>query len=111
MEARATGDIFLFGDFCLDRGGLLRRDERDIYVPVAIGSRALDLLGVLVERSGSLISKGEMFAAVWPGIVVEDSNLTVQISALRRVLDQGRAERSGAASRRSPDVVTALSQR
>jgi TolB-like protein/Tfp pilus assembly protein PilF len=94
MEVRATGDIFLFGDFCLDRGGLLRRDERDIYVPVAIGSRALDLLGVLVERPGSLISKGEMIAAVWPGIVVEDSNLTVQISALRRVLDQGRAERS-----------------
>jgi len=89
MDEFAIGDIFLFGDFRLDRSGLFRRDEGDIQVPVAIGSRALDLLGVLVERPGSLVAKREILAAVWPGTVVEDSNLTVQISALRRVLDQG----------------------
>src|ERR1700737_18988 len=94
MEARATDDIFQFDDFRLDRRGLCRRDAGGVFVPVAIGSRALDLLGVLVERPGSLVTKREIVAAVWPGMVVEDSNLTVQISALRRVLDQRRTEGS-----------------
>ena len=52
MEARATDDIFQFDDFRLDRRGLCRRDAGGVFVPVAIGSRALDLLGVLVERPG-----------------------------------------------------------
>jgi TolB-like protein/DNA-binding winged helix-turn-helix (wHTH) protein len=94
MEARATGDIFLFGGFRLDRRGLCRRDERGVFVPVVIGSRAVDLLGVLIEGDGDLVLKDKIMAAVWPGTVVEDNNLTVQISALRRILDQGRAEGS-----------------
>jgi TolB-like protein/DNA-binding winged helix-turn-helix (wHTH) protein len=96
MEALATGDIFLFEGFRLDRrgGALSRRDGCGDLVPVAIGSRALDILGVVVERPGDLVSKDELIAAVWPGTVVEDSNLIVQISALRRVLDQGRSEGS-----------------
>src|SRR5437762_11159319 len=97
MGARlATGDIFLFDGFRLDRrgGGLLRGDERGVFAPLAIGSRALDVLGVLVERPGDLVSRDEIMSAVWPETVVEDSNLPVQIRALRRVLDQGRAEGS-----------------
>lgn len=62
--------------------------------PAAIGSRALDILGVLIERAGEVVTKDEIIAAVWPGTVVEDSNLTVQISALRRVLDRERSEGS-----------------
>jgi TolB-like protein/Flp pilus assembly protein TadD len=62
--------------------------------PVAIGSRALDILGMLIEQAGEVVSKDEIIAAVWPATVVEDSNLTVQISALRRVLDRGRANGS-----------------
>ena len=54
----------------------------------------LDVLGVLVARAGEVVSKDEIIAAVWPGTVVEDSNLTVQISALRRVIDQGRSDGS-----------------
>jgi len=49
------------------------------------GSRALDLLSALVGRPGSLVSKREIMAAVWPGMAVEGSNLTVQIAALRWV--------------------------
>jgi hypothetical protein len=45
-------DIFLFEGFRLDRRGLFRRDERGVFVPMAIGSRALDVLGVLVGRAG-----------------------------------------------------------
>src|SRR6266851_2309091 len=94
MEARATGDIFLFEGFRLDRRGLCRRDERGVFVPVVIGSRALDVLGVLIEGDGDLVSKDEIMAAVWPETVVEDNNLTVQISALRRILDYGQPEAS-----------------
>src|SRR5215469_12653952 len=96
MHGLAPSDIFLFEDFRLDRrgGGLFRCDGTGKFEPVAIGSRGLDILGVLIERAGEVVSKGEVIAAVWPGTVVEDSNLTVQLSALRRVLDQGRSNGS-----------------
>jgi adenylate cyclase len=96
MDALASADILLFEEFRLDRrgGGLFRRDESGAYVPVAIGSRGLDILGVLIERAGEIVSKEEIIAAVWPGTVVEDSNLTVQISGLHRALDLGRAHGS-----------------
>src|SRR5271170_1844758 len=94
MCALARGSTFLVEGFYLDRHGLFRRDERGILQPVAIGGRALDLLGLLVERHGEILSKSEVMAAVWPNRVVEDGNLTLQISTLRRILDRGRAEGS-----------------
>jgi class 3 adenylate cyclase len=95
MDALVSSDIFLFEAFRLDRraGGLFRRAQ-GADAPVEIGSRALDILQVLMTRAGEIVSKDEIAAAVWPGRVVEDSNLTVQISALRRVLDQGRSQGS-----------------
>jgi TolB-like protein/Tfp pilus assembly protein PilF len=92
----ATANIFEFEEFRLDRRGegLSRRGENGVFVPVSIGPRALDVLAVLVERPGHLVSKEEIMAAVWGRAVVETANLTVQISALRRVLDQGRTEGS-----------------
>jgi len=96
MEALAPSEVFLFDDFRLDRrgGGLFWRDHSGAFAPVAVGSRGLDILGVLVAKAGELVSKEELIAAVWPGTVVEDSNLTVQISALRRVLDRDRTNGS-----------------
>ncbi len=96
MNARAARDIFLFEGFRFDpRGrGLFRRDEHGDFVPMAMGSRALDVLGVLVERPGDLVSRDAIMSAVWPATVVEDNNLNMQIAALRRVIDDGRAERS-----------------
>ena len=94
MEVLAADEIFLFDGFRLDRSGLFRRDERGVFAPVAIGSRALEVLRVLVEADGDLVSKDEIMAAVWPGTVVEDNNLTVQLSTLRRILDRGRADSS-----------------
>jgi TolB-like protein/Flp pilus assembly protein TadD len=95
MPGLAPSDIFVFEDFRLDRrGGLFRRDDNGAFVPVAIGSRALDILRVLIEQVGDVVSKEEIITAVWPETVVEDSNLTVQISALRRVLDRGRGSGS-----------------
>jgi TolB-like protein len=96
MGVLATADIFEFEEFRLDRfgDGLSRRDESGVFVPLSIGSRALDVLRVLVERPGELVTKEEIMAAVWRRSVVESANLTVQIAALRRVLDQGRTEGS-----------------
>src|SRR6516225_11921700 len=91
----ATADVFLFEELRLYRlgDGLSRRDERGVFVPMSIGLRALDVLVVLVERSGNLVTKEEIMAAVWGRTVVENANLTVQIEAVRRVLDHGRSEK------------------
>ena len=93
MDAPVPADVCLFEAFRLDRraGVLFRRDEGGALVPVAIGSRALAVLNILVARGGDLVSKEEIMDAVWPGTAVAENNLTVQISALRRVLDHGRA--------------------
>src|SRR5580704_11091281 len=96
MDALSSTDISQFEGFRLDRraGVLFRQDERGVFAPMAIGSRALDILGVLIERPGDLVSRAEIMEAVWPGTAVEDSNLNVQVAALRRILDGGRAEGS-----------------
>src|SRR5689334_17806936 len=96
METLASSEVFLFEGFRFDRrgGGLFRRDDSGALTAVTISSRGLGILGVLIERAGEVVSKDEIIAAVWPGTVVEESNLTVQISALRRVLDQRRSQGS-----------------
>ena len=74
---------FALGPFRLDTdSGLLLRGTE----PVALGVRAIALLRALVERPGALVSKDALIEAAWPGLAVEDSNLTVQIAALRRAL-------------------------
>src|SRR4029077_415185 len=73
---------------------LFRRDEAGAFVPMAVGSRAPDVLEVLSERAGNLVLRDELMAAVWPGTTVEDTNLNMQIAALRRILDEGRADGS-----------------
>jgi len=96
MDALGRGWTFQFEGFRLDRnaGALFRRDDAGSFVPVAVGSRALDVLGVLVGRAGDLVSRDEFMAAVWPATAVEDINLNMQIAALRRVLDAGRVNGS-----------------
>src|SRR5215472_15187743 len=95
MEQHAGAETVLFGDFRLDRHrGLLARQNGDgDLVPVPIGSRALDILGLLIDRHGDLVSRDEILNTIWPG-VVEGANVTVQISALRRALDDGRPDGS-----------------
>ena len=58
--------------------------------PVRLGSRALDILIALVERRGELVSKGDLMARIWPHTFVEESNLRVQVAALRRALGDTR---------------------
>jgi len=90
MDAREADVTFEFGNFRLERrGGELCRTDTDRPAPVPIGRRALDVLCVLLARPGQLVAKHEIMDAAWPGLTVEENNLTVQISALRRLLDQG----------------------
>ena len=91
MNQHDSIDIFLFEGFRLHRSDreLFRLDADGDATAVSIGARALDLLGLLVERQGKLVTKGEIIDVVWHGSAVEEANLTVQISALRRILDRG----------------------
>jgi DNA-binding winged helix-turn-helix (wHTH) protein len=59
--------------------------------PVALGSRAFDVLLALVEAHGNLVTKDALMRRVWPGTVTEDNSLQVQISALRKALGQDAA--------------------
>src|SRR5690242_9170431 len=61
--------------------------------PVRLGSRALDILAALVERAGEVVGKEELIARAWPQTFVEESNLKIQVSALRRALGDGQAGR------------------
>jgi TolB-like protein len=94
VQALTSADILLFEGFRLDRRGLFRRDKDAAATPVEIGSRALEVLRVLAARPGDLLSRHEIMTAAWPGMLVDDNNLTIQISTLRRVLDHGRADGS-----------------
>jgi predicted ATPase/DNA-binding winged helix-turn-helix (wHTH) protein len=77
------GDAFVFGPFRLL---VARRELLAHGVPVTIGQRAFDILLLLVSRHGELVTKDELMAEVWPGIVVEENNIQVHVSALRKVL-------------------------
>lgn len=55
-------------------------------VPAKLGARAFDLLLALIERRDRVVSKDELLNLVWPGLIVEENNLQVHISALRKVL-------------------------
>src|ERR1700677_4731327 len=70
---------------------LLRVDDTGAVNPISLGSRATELLVLFLSRPGELVTKNEIMEAVWPNAAVEDSNLTVQISTLRRALDAGRS--------------------
>ncbi len=70
----------------------LKRQERRVEGPdgpVDLSARAFDLLCVLLDNAGDVVSKDELFAAAWPGIVVEENTLQVHISALRKALPDG----------------------
>jgi DNA-binding winged helix-turn-helix (wHTH) protein len=77
----------LFGPFRLlaEQRLLLEGDQ-----PVRLGSRAFDILAALVERAGEVVAKEELMGRAWPQTFVEEANLKIQVSALRRALGDGQ---------------------
>src|SRR5690348_3577178 len=65
---------------------LLLEDDK----PVRLGGRAFDILAALVERAGEVVAKEALIARVWPQTSVEEANLKIQVSALRRALGDGQ---------------------
>src|SRR5262245_7785248 len=78
-----------FGPFRLDPAErrLLREGET-----VSLSPKVFDLLLVLVRRNGAILDKEELLSAVWPDTIVEENNLSVNISALRKALGEGPNE-------------------
>src|SRR5215475_1165566 len=72
-----------FGSFVLDvdRGTLVREGQ-----PIALNSKGLQLLLALLRAPGQVLSKAELMRAAWSDALVEESNLSVQIAALRKQL-------------------------
>jgi len=84
LPANDSATCYTFGPFRLDPAeGVLTRDE----APIKLPPKALDLLTVLVRRPQRLATKAELLASVWPGLFVEEGNLTVNMSIVRRALD------------------------
>jgi TolB-like protein len=86
-----SGDQVTFGRFRLDLGRReLWRDETLMH----LGSRVLDILCVLVSAKGEVVTKDELMTRVWSGLVVEESNIHVHVSTLRKALDEGASGQS-----------------
>jgi predicted ATPase/DNA-binding winged helix-turn-helix (wHTH) protein len=85
----AAEKTFSFADFELDtpKRRLLKNGQ-----PVTLNPKALDLLAVLVKRSGQVVSKEELLETVWENQFVEENNLTVHISALRKIFSEKKRE-------------------
>jgi len=107
----ATGASVEFGHF---RISLRERRLLADGLPVKLGTRAFDVLMVLVEAEGALVTKAELLRRVWPGICVSEDNLKMQISKLREALadgdlirtEFGRGYRFTGVVRRGPIEVT-----
>jgi predicted ATPase/DNA-binding winged helix-turn-helix (wHTH) protein len=83
----ASSDMFVFGPFRLvPAAHLLFENDR----PLRVGGRALDILQALVERAGDVVSNQELMTRVWGDTAVEDGNLRVHITALRKTLSDGK---------------------
>ena len=81
--AETRGEAYAFGPFRLDVGErLLLRGES----PIPLRAKLFDTLVELVRRAGSLVTRGELIARVWPDAIVEEGNLSHNVSALRRAL-------------------------
>src|SRR5713226_6096862 len=87
-ENPQTDEVISFGPFRLFTAQ--RLIER-AGVPLHLGSRALDLLLVLIEYASKVVSKNELMARVWPDAMVDEGSLRVHVAALRKVLGDGEA--------------------
>src|SRR6185369_4847546 len=82
--------LYKFDVFCLDPKQRKLLSDNEV---VQLSSRAFEMLLLLVQKQGEIVEKSEILDKVWSDSFVEESNLVVHISALRRVLGETRGER------------------
>ena len=87
MAAQGRRLVYESGEWEID---LARRELRARGAPVPIGSRAFDIIEVLVRSAGELVTKHDLASRVWPGAIVEDNALQFHISAIRKALGPDR---------------------
>src|SRR5215471_7195366 len=89
MFPQQKGQLYRFDGFTVDaaRRLLLREGQ-----PVSLTPKAFDLLVVLIESPGQVLTKEQLLQRVWPDQFVEEGNLTVHMSALRRALGERKGE-------------------
>jgi predicted ATPase/DNA-binding winged helix-turn-helix (wHTH) protein len=78
---------FSFGPFSLSPGTRILRKDGAV---IPLGSRAFDMLVAMLERHGTVVTPEELMAVAWPGVIVVESNVRVQMANLRRTLGCGR---------------------
>jgi TolB-like protein/DNA-binding winged helix-turn-helix (wHTH) protein/tetratricopeptide (TPR) repeat protein len=93
MDMLAAAETLEFEGFRIDlrERKIFRMEGDGNAVPVELKPRAFDLLSLLVSQSGVVVTKSKIMDVVWPGLAVEENNITVQIANLRHILDQDRA--------------------
>ena len=89
MQA-GTAELISFGPYRISPSQRLLTKNGET---VKIGGRAFDLLAILVEHAGSVVSNRELLERAWPGIFVEDISLRVRIADLRKALEHGDTQR------------------
>lgn len=97
MGDGSSSTVFSFAGFRLDARRRLLCDANGQKVPLT--TKAFDTLLYLVDRAGEVVTKAELLRAVWPGVVVEENNLSQCVSALRRALGE---------SSRAPDFIVTV---
>ena len=87
MPAQNRPVVYASGEWEVD---LVRRELRARGAAVPIGNRAFEIIEVLVQSAGELVTKNELTARVWPGAIIEENTLEVHISAIRKALGPDR---------------------
>ena len=88
MNRATAANVYEFGGFRLDaaKRQLTGADGAAVHLP----SRAFDVLLFMVERPGEMLEKSVLMEAVWPGVVVDENNVTQAVSSIRRALGDSR---------------------
>src|SRR5882762_109705 len=87
VRAQGRQLVYESGEWEVD---LARRELRARGVPVPVGGRAFEIIEVLVQSAGELVTKSDLSARIWPGAIVEDNTLQFHISAIRKALGSDR---------------------
>src|SRR5258705_3230902 len=101
VRAQGRQLVYESGEWEVD---LARRELRARGVAVPIGGRAFEIIEVLVQSAGELVTKNDLSARIWPGAIVEDNTLPFHISASRKTLRSDRGMLKAAPGRGLPSL-------